>query len=86
VLAPGSYLVISVGTGDAGTWAALAAAYEAATVHRHPAQQVARLFGELDLVPPGVVHAGNWVPGAVAAAPALAGACVLAGVGRVPGR
>ena len=84
VLAPGSYLVMSVGTGDEGTWEALAAAYEAATVHRHPAGQVAALFGGLDLVPPGVVHAEDWAPGAVAAAPPLTGACVLAGVGRVP--
>jgi SAM-dependent methyltransferase len=85
-LAPGSYLVISVGTGDAATWEALAELYEAAPVHRHRAGQVAGLFGGLELVPPGVVHAEGWVPGPAGAAPELDGACVLVGVGRVPGR
>jgi hypothetical protein len=85
-LAPGSYLVISALTADAQMWEALAAAYEAAPLYRHSLQDFAGLLGGLELVPPGVVPAEDWVPGAVAAAPALAGACVLAGVGRVPGR
>ena len=86
VLAPGSYLVVSAGTGTADTWEALAAAYSAAPLYRHSAQDVTGLFGGLELVPPGVVHAEDWVPGAVTVAPELTGACVLAGVGRVPGR
>jgi hypothetical protein len=62
-LAPGSYLVASVGTGPAGTGQQAAAAYQAGTLHRHTAQDIAGFLGGLELVPPGIVHAGDWSPG-----------------------
>jgi hypothetical protein len=86
MLVPGSCLIMSALTADAQTWEALAAAYEAAPVYRHAARDIAGLLDGLELVPPGVVAAEEWVPGAVAAVVPSAGACVLAGVGRVPGR
>lgn len=85
-LAPGSYLVASVGTGPAGAGRQAAAAYEAGTLHRHTAQDIAGFLGGLELVPPGIVHAEDWSPGAAVAAPSLDEACVLAAVGRVAGR
>jgi SAM-dependent methyltransferase len=84
-LAPGSYLVVSVGSGDERTGGALAREYRAATLHNHTPQQVAGFFAYLDLVPPGLVDARDWSPGTIAAPPAVhRGGRILAGAGRKP--
>src|SRR5512146_100847 len=78
---PGSYVVISVGSGDEQTGARLARAYTAAGLHNHAAGQVARFFDGLELAGPGLVDARHWgLPGA-ARPPATVGWHTLAGVG-----
>ena len=64
-LAPGSYVVLSVGRGDGeaskkafGTYSA-----GAARAYNHPVADFASFFGPLTLVPPGVVDARQWHPG-----------------------
>jgi O-methyltransferase involved in polyketide biosynthesis len=83
-LAPGSYLVVSVGTGAEETRQAVAAEYEAAPLYRHTPADIATFLAGLELAPPGIVLAGDWSPGADAGAWELPGACVLGAVGRVP--
>ena len=81
-IAPGSYVVITVGSGDLHTGAGLARAYTAATLHNHAAGQVARFFDGLELISPGLADARNWVPLGDPQPPAETGWRVLAGVGR----
>lgn len=81
-IAPGSYVVISVGSGDEQTAAGLAGAYTATSFHNHAASQVVRFFDGLELVAPGLVDAGSWEPLGTAGQPAEAGWRILAGVGR----
>jgi hypothetical protein len=81
-IAPGSYVVISVGSGDRPTGARLAREYTAATLYNHAAGQVARFFDGLELVGPGVVDARNWEPLGAARPPTETGWHTLAGVGR----
>jgi hypothetical protein len=85
-LAPGSYLVVSVGTGSEDVVGKLMVEYEAAALHRHAPEDIAGFLGGLELVPPGIVHAGDWSPGATIAAPSLDEPCVVAAVGRITGR
>lgn len=65
-LAPGSYLAVShVSADDAQVdMDGLARATQKATVSAHPRSraQVLALFGNAQLVPPGVVWAGDWHP------------------------
>ena len=63
-LAPGSYVVLSVGRGDGeGSNKAFGTYSEgAARAYNHPAAEFASFFGSLDLVPPGVVDARQWHP------------------------
>ena len=92
-MAPGSYLVVSVGRAAPGRVTRLRRAYTAARLHHHPRDVVAGCFAGLDLVPPGLTGARSW---AGCAGPAgLAGpaqpddqtreATVICGVGRKPG-
>jgi len=83
-LAPGSYVVISVGLGDERTGLTLAREYRAGTVHNHAPDQVAGFFDGLDLVPPGLVDARDWNPGVSVPSAGHRGGRILAGVGRKP--
>jgi S-adenosyl methyltransferase len=84
-LAPGSYVVLSVGSGDDRTGDALAREYRAATLHNHPQDQVAAFFSGLEMMPPGLVDARRWHPGIpVKKLHNHEGGHVLAGVGRKP--
>jgi hypothetical protein len=84
-LAPGSYAVLSVGSGDEETGGALTREYRPATLHNHSPEQIAAFFASLELVPPGLVDARHWNPGAVVDKPRThQGGHVLAGVGRRP--
>jgi hypothetical protein len=86
-LAPGSYLVISHGTGDQTPPEAIRQArdiYDIAYVRgaartRH---DIEGLFDGLDLIPPGVVDAARWRSRRGASRPVL----LYAGIGRKPGR
>jgi SAM-dependent methyltransferase len=85
VLAPGSYIAIThISAEESGVdMAGLASATKSASVSAHlrTRSQVAQLFGDAQLVPPGLVRVGEWhpEPGAGAATPGILGA-----VGRVP--
>jgi O-methyltransferase involved in polyketide biosynthesis len=81
-IAPGSYVVISMGSGDEQTGASLADAYTATTLYNHPAGQIARFFDDLELVGPGLIDARHWEPLGAVRPPVKAGWHILTGVGR----
>jgi len=85
-LAPGSFVVISAGSGDAQTGAMLAREYQAGPLFNHTPAQIGALFDGLELIPPGLADATCWVPGRAAPPlPArLSGGHIVAGVGRKP--
>jgi hypothetical protein len=84
VLAPGSCLVLSVlqGDGEAADEGMKAYSARAAPVYNHPVPDVVRFFGPLELVPPGLVAARHWHPGADLPESPPRGNHVLGGVGR----
>jgi SAM-dependent methyltransferase len=85
-LAPGSFLVVSVGCGVPEVGDRLVKEYGAGTLHNHPPEVIASFFAGAEIVtPPGLVFAADWAPDAVAPYPGLSGVHVLAGVGRLPG-
>lgn len=64
-LAPGSYLVLSVGRGDSDTADEGFGTYSAAgsaRVYNHSTEDFTSFFGPLEFVPPGVVDARAWHP------------------------
>ena len=82
---PGSYLVISAGSGDERTGGLLAREYKAGTLHNHSPERIAGWFAGLKLIdPPGLVDARSWQPGTRGAPPSAEGGHVLAGVARKP--
>lgn len=84
-LTPGSYVVMSVGSGDQQTGGTLAREYRPATLRNHPPAQIAAFLDGLEVVPPGLVDARDWCPGAPAPGPrAHHGGRILAGVGGKP--
>ncbi|MGE5291544.1 MAG: SAM-dependent methyltransferase [Micromonosporaceae bacterium] len=72
-IAPGSYVIISVGTGQAEVAGPFSAAYTAAPLYIYSPDEVMTFFDGLDMVPPGLVPArlGGW--GSSAGAFAAAG-------------
>jgi len=79
-VAPGSYLVISAGSGDERTGGLLAREYKAGALHNHSPERIADWFAGLELIdPPGLVDARAWQPGTPAAPPSAEGGHVLAG-------
>jgi hypothetical protein len=84
-VAPGSYLVISAGSGDKWTGGLLAREYKAGALYNHSPERIAGWFSGLELIdPPGLVDARAWQPGTPAAPPSAEGGHVLAGVARKP--
>jgi SAM-dependent methyltransferase len=81
-LPPGSYAIISVGCGDEQTGGVLTSAYTAAPLYNHSPGQVAKFFGGLPLVEPGLVDVEEWRPARTAVQSAHQGGRILAGVGR----
>lgn len=74
-LAPGSYVVLSVGRADGDAEAKGFGTYSstgAAEAYNHSAPEFAGFFGPLSLVPPGVADAPRMAPGRRAADPAAA--------------
>jgi hypothetical protein len=59
-LVPGSYLIISVGSGNASEGEDFASAYTAAQLYIHSVEEVMSFFHGLELIPPGVVAARAW--------------------------
>jgi O-methyltransferase involved in polyketide biosynthesis len=64
-LAPGSYVVLSVGRADGEEAKQGFGTYSAgpAQVYNHSVPEFASFFGSLELVPPGVIDAREWRPG-----------------------
>jgi hypothetical protein len=85
-LAPGSFLIVSVGCGVPEVGERLVKEYGAGSLHNHSPADIGSFFAGAELVtPPGLVFAGDWEPGTTPSVPVLTGAHVLAGVGRVAG-
>jgi O-methyltransferase involved in polyketide biosynthesis len=82
VIAPGSYMIISVGTGQVEVARPFTAAYTAARLYIHAPDEVMTFFDGLEMVPPGLVPARGWEGGAPARQLAPRQATFLAGVGR----
>jgi O-methyltransferase involved in polyketide biosynthesis len=59
-LAPGSYLIISVGSGNPSEGENFTLAYTAAQIHIHTREEILGFFDGLELVPPGVVSVRGW--------------------------
>lgn len=82
-LAPGSYAVISVGSGDEETAGAIAREYRPGSLRSYSRDQMGALFAGLELVPPGLTDARLWMPGESEGKPSRpSSAYILAGVGR----
>ena len=85
MIAPGSYLVISIGSGDNRVGAALAREYSPHPLYNHSQDQIRSLFAGLDVIdPPGLADARNWQPGEPAPPPSRTGGHILAAVARKP--
>ena len=84
-LAPGSYLIASVGTPrDTELRNRFEDAYTASRVHHHSPEQIADYFGDLDLADPGLTDARSWRNNPAPDAPDERPAIILSGVGRKP--
>ena len=83
-ISSGSYVVISVGSGDEETGGRLAKEYTAGALYNHSPAEIARFFDGLEFVGPGLTDAGDWDPGLLAGPQGHVGGRVLAGVGRKP--
>ena len=81
-IVPGSYVIISVGTGQADVARPFSAAYTAADLYIHSPEEVMTFFDGLEMVPPGLVPARGWEGGAAAPQLAPRQATFLAGVAR----
>ena len=83
-IVPDSYVIVSVGTGQAEVAEPFSAAYTAAPLYIHAPGEVLAFFDGLELVPPGLVPARGWRGGGPAPQLAPRQATFLAGVGRKP--
>jgi hypothetical protein len=59
-VAPGSYMIISCGSGDRSEGENFTSAYTAAPLYIHSAAEIRSFFGGLELVPPGVIPVPEW--------------------------
>jgi O-methyltransferase involved in polyketide biosynthesis len=84
-IAPGSYVIISVGTGRAEVAEPFSAAYTAASLYIHSPEEIMTFFDGLELVPPGLVPASRWHGGSPAFRPAPDQPTFLAAAARKPG-
>ena len=83
-IAPGSYLIISVGSGNPSEGENFTSAYTAAQVIINPMEDILSFFGDLELVPPGVVPVSCWSGDGLAASRTPRTATFLGGVARKP--
>jgi len=59
-IVPGSYLIISVGSGNPSEGKNFTSAYTAARIHMHSLEEIVSFFDGLEFVPPGVVSVRCW--------------------------
>jgi len=86
MLAPGSYLVISVGygAGKAGTnFASTYNAQDGPRIYAHSWEQITGMVNGLALVPPGVVDVSRWQAEQPTVTPTGRSDMIVGGVGRV---
>jgi hypothetical protein len=88
-IVPGSYVVMSVSSGDEETSGTPIREYQAGTLYLHSPTQIAEFFGGLELVGPGLVEAREWdpapgAPGSTVSPSVRDDGRILAGVGRKP--
>jgi hypothetical protein len=57
---PGSYVIISVGSGNSSEGKTFTSAYSAARVYIHAPEEILSFFDGLELAPPGVVSVMTW--------------------------
>ena len=81
-IVPGSYLIISVGSGNPSEGANFTAEYTAARIYIHALEEIQSFFDGLDLVPPGVVPVRRWTGDTPAPDQRAPTATFLAGVAR----
>ena len=81
---PGSYMIISVGSGNVSEGNNFTSAYTAARIHIHTSAELESFFGDLELVPPGVVPVRCWHGDEPPMSLKPRTATFLAGVGRKP--
>jgi hypothetical protein len=84
VIVPGSYLIISVGSGNRTEGETFTSAYTAARVRIHSPEEIGSFFGGLELVPPRVVAVRAWQGDAPALDLEERTATFLGGVARKP--
>jgi O-methyltransferase involved in polyketide biosynthesis len=83
-MAPGSYMIISVGSGNRSEEETFTTAYTAAKVRIHPREEILSFFDGLELVPPGVIAVRGWQGDAPAPDLDERTATFLGGVARQP--
>ena len=81
-VAADSYVIISCGSGNPSEGANFTSEYTAARVYIHSLEDVLSFFGDLELVPPGVVPVRGWCGDGPAPGPKLPTATFLGGVAR----
>ena len=59
-VAPGSYLIISIGSGNRSEGKNFTTAYTAAQIYIHSPEEITSFFDGLELMPPGVVAVRSW--------------------------
>ena len=84
-IAAGSYMIISVGTGQVEVARPFTAAYTAARLYIHAPDEVKTFFDGLEIVPPGLVPARGWEGDGPVLQLAPRQATFLAGVGHKVG-
>jgi hypothetical protein len=83
-MVPGSYLIISVGSGNPAEGENFTSAYTAAQIYIHPLKDIESFFDGFHLVPPGIVPVGYWSGDAPAPRGDMPTATFLGGVARKP--
>ena len=83
-IAPGSYLIISVGSGNPSEGENFSSAYTAARIYIHPMEDIRSFFAGLELVPPGVISVRRWYGDGPAPNLKPRTATFLGGVARKP--
>src|SRR5579859_2263787 len=83
-IAPGSCLIISVGSGSSSEVKTFTAAYTAAPVYIHSLDQTVSLFDGFELIPPGVIPVRYWYGDQPPHDTALRTATFLGGLARRP--
>lgn len=84
-IVPGSYVVLSCGSGDEATGGRIAREYRPHALHNHAREQITGFLAGLSIIPPGLADAASWVAGVPCEPPSSDGLHVLAAVARKDG-